>query len=57
MATYRFEQSKADKEPRGMKEGSAREEAYDKQQMCGCKEVAFQKPGAMNPNRDFPKKK
>lgn len=31
MAT-KFEKSKKDKEPRGMKEGSKREEAYDKKQ-------------------------
>jgi hypothetical protein len=29
----KFEQSKSDKDPPGMKEGSAREEAYDARQM------------------------
>lgn len=28
-----FEKSKKDKEPRGMKEGSKKEEAYDRKQM------------------------
>lgn len=33
----RFEKSKADKEPRGMKEGSAKEEALDRRQMKSSK--------------------
>lgn len=33
MATKKFEQTKKDKEPRGMREGSKREEAYDRKQM------------------------
>lgn len=35
MATkkFPFEQSKKDKEPKGMKEGSRKEEAYDRKQM------------------------
>lgn len=32
---FPFEKSKADKEPRGMREGSKREEAMDRRQMTG----------------------
>ena len=31
--SYPFEQSRKDKEPKGMKEGSRREEAMDRKQM------------------------
>lgn len=34
MAKFPFEQSKKDKEPKGMREGSKREEAFDKKQMA-----------------------
>jgi hypothetical protein len=35
MAFKPFEKSKADKEPKGMKEGSKREEKFDAKQMKG----------------------
>lgn len=47
----KFEQSKRDKEPKGMKEGSRREEAFDRKQMKaavgpkGVKPMPFAKGG------------
>lgn len=38
-----FEKSAKDKEPRGMKEGSRREEALDRKQMAGKKAPPFKK--------------
>lgn len=32
-----FEKTKADREPRGLREGSAREEAFDRRQMKAAK--------------------
>jgi len=46
----KFEKSKADKEPRGMKEGSKKEEACDKKQMKG-KPMPFAKGGAVKGKR------
>lgn len=49
----KFEQSKRDKEPKGMKEGSRREEAFDRKQMKaavgpkGGKPMPFAKGGAV----------
>ena len=42
---FPFEKSKADKEPRGMKEGSPREEALDRRQMKKGPPMAFNKGG------------
>ena len=40
-----FEKSSKDKEPKGMKEGSKKEEALDKKQAGGGKFVPFKKGG------------
>ncbi len=48
MAFKPFEKSKADKEPKGMKEGSRREEKFDAKQMKGKgKPMPFAKGGAV----------
>ena len=50
MAFKPFEKSKADKEPKGMKEGSRREETLDGKQMkapAGKKPMPFAKGGAV----------
>lgn len=44
MPFKRFEKSKADKEPKGAKEGSRKEEAMDRRQMAGAKGKAAGKP-------------
>ena len=40
MATKPFEKSPKDKEPKGMKEGSRREEAFDRKQKAPAKKTA-----------------
>lgn len=49
MAFKPFEKSKADKEPKGVKEGSRREEKFDAKQMKGkaAKPMPFAKGGAV----------
>lgn len=50
MAKIPFEKSKRDVEPKGMKEGSRREEAQDKKQAKG-KPMPFAKGGAVKGKR------
>mgnify|MGYP001168821543 CR=1 FL=1 len=50
MAKIPFEKSKRDVEPKGMKEGSRREEALDKKQSKG-KPMPFAKGGAVKGKR------
>ena len=47
MAGFPFEKSKKDKEPKGTKEGSKKEEGFDKKQKFGGKKaMPFGKKGA-----------
>lgn len=51
-----FEKSKADKEPRGMKEGSRKEEALDAKQAKAPRANPFAKAGPAKPAAPMPPK-
>lgn len=48
---FPFEKSKKDVEPKGMKEGSPREEAFDRRQMAGKGGMPMMKKGGKVPRR------
>lgn len=49
MTMKTFEKSKADKEPKGMKEGSKADKALDKKQFASAKKMGMKTPKPMVP--------